>query len=205
MRRFVFAAALACAAAPAIAADIPRYGAPAPYTTQPPAVAYTWSDPYVGANLGYQWASVGNLPNNPDGIAGGVQAGYNWQSGQLVLGGEADLQGSAAEETFAPYKFSNPWFGTVRGRAGFALNNILLYATAGLAYGGGRLTFAGLSEEQTHVGWTGGGGIELGLTPNWSAKAEYLFIELSDKTYVLSGTTGGIDAHLLRFGVNYRF
>jgi outer membrane immunogenic protein len=193
------------ATTPAGAADFPRHAARGPYGAPPPAVNYGWTGPYVGANLGYQWASVGSLANDPSGIAGGVQAGYNWQSGQLVLGGETDVQASAAEDTFAPYKFSNPWFGTARGRIGFALNNVLLYATTGLAYGRGRLVFAGLSEEQTHVGWTGGGGVELGLTPNWSAKAEYLFIGLSDKTYVLSGTTSGIDSHLVRFGVNYRF
>jgi outer membrane immunogenic protein len=204
MKRIGFAAALALAAAPSIAADIPRYGAPAPYWAAPP-VAFSWSGPYVGANLGYQSASVGSLGNAPRGIAAGVQAGYNWQSGQLVFGGEADFQGSTAEDTFAPYQFSNPWFGTMRGRAGLALNNVLLYATAGLAYGRGKLVFAGLSEESTHVGWTGGAGVELGLTPNWSARAEYLFVALGDKTYVLSGTISGIDSHLLRFGVNYRF
>jgi outer membrane immunogenic protein len=202
MRRLGFAVAFVCAAAPALAADI-RYRSPAP--ALPPSVTYDWTGAYGGANLGYQSGSVGNLPNEPDGIAGGVQAGFNWQRGHLVLGGEADIQGSAAEDMFAPYKFSNPWFGTVRGRAGYALDNLLFYATAGLAYGEGRLVFAGLSEDQTHFGWTGGGGIEVGLTPNWSAKAEYLFISLSDKTYVLSSSANGIDSHFLRFGVNYRF
>jgi outer membrane immunogenic protein len=199
------AAALALAAAPAGAADFPRQPARVPYGVPSPGVTFSWTGPYLGANLGYQWGSLSPLTGEPSGIAGGVQAGYNWQFGQLVLGGEADIQGSAAEDTFAAYKFSNPWFGTVRGRLGYALSNVLLYATAGLGYGGGRLVIAGLSEDQTHFGWTGGGGIEMGLTANWSAKAEYLFISLSDKTYVLSGATSGIDSHLVRFGVNYRF
>jgi outer membrane immunogenic protein len=206
MRTVCFAAAaLALVTAPAGAADFPRQGARLPYAAPPPALAFAWTGPYVGANLGYQWGSLSPLAGEPNGIAGGVQAGYNWQFGQFVVGGEADIQASAADETFAAYKFSNPWFGTVRGRVGFSLSNVLLYATAGLGFGGGRLVIAGLTEEQTHVGWTGGGGIEFGLTPNWSAKAEYLYISLSDKTYVLSGTTTEIDSHLLRFGVNYRF
>ena len=136
---------------------------------------------------------------------GGGQVGYNWQTGQFVFGGETDLQVSGADDTFAAYKFSNPWFGTVRGRAGFAMNNILFYATAGLAYGGGKVEFAGLSESHTHLGWTGGAGIEIGFTPNWSAKAEYLYVDLSDKSYVLTGTSSGIQSNMLRFGVNYRF
>ena len=36
------------------------------------------------------------------GIAGGIQVGYNWQSGQFVFGGETDLQLSGADDTFAP-------------------------------------------------------------------------------------------------------
>jgi len=206
MRRFRFAAAaLALIAAPAGAADIPRQGARIPYAVPPPAVTFTWTGPYLGVNLGHQWSSLSPLVGEPSGITGGVQGGYNWQFGQVVVGGEADIQASAADDTFAAYKFSNPWFGTVRGRLGYAMSNVLLYATAGLGYGGGRLVIAGLSEDQTHFGWTGGGGIEVGFTPNWSAKAEYLFISLSDKTYVLSGATTGIDSHLVRFGVNYRF
>ena len=61
-----------------------------------------------------------NNPTEPSGIVGGVQAGYNLQSGQFVFGGEADINLSGADDTFAPWKFSNPWFGTVRGRAGVA-------------------------------------------------------------------------------------
>ncbi len=75
---------------------------------------YSWQGPYVGANLGYQWG-IGNNSANPSGVAGGVQAGYNVQRSQFVFGGETDLQVSGANDTFAPWKFSNPWFGTLRG------------------------------------------------------------------------------------------
>ena len=64
-----------------------------------------------------------------------MQAGYNGQFGQFVFGGETDLQVSDADDTFAPWKFSNPWFGTLRARAGFAMSNVLFYGTVGLAYG----------------------------------------------------------------------
>ena len=193
--------ALVLATWPALAADIQPYGrAPAL-----PGPGYKWSGPYFGINLGYLWGTATTLRLNPHGWAGGAQAGYNWQAGQVVFGGEADLQASAAEDTFAPFKFSNPWFGTARGRLGYAFDNVLLYATAGLAYGGGRFEIPGLSEARTHLGWAGGGGLEIGLTPNWSAKAEYLFIGLSDKTYVVSGVNSAIDSHLVRAGVSFRF
>lgn len=166
---------------------------------------YSWMGPYLGANLGYQWGETTNNPTEPSGIAGGLQAGYNFQSGQFVFGGEADIQLSGAEDTFAPWKFSNPWFGTVRGRAGVAMNNILFYATGGLAYGNLRGEVAGLSENRTALGWTVGLGMEVGLTQNWSAKVEYLYLDLTDRGYTVTGTDNGLESNLLRFGVNYRF
>lgn len=198
--RALGAAALLMMMWPAAAADMSRVGA-----ARGPAMPYNWSGAYAGVNLGYLWSAVGNLGVRPQGVAGGIQGGYNWQVGQIVFGGETDLQVSGAGDTFAAYKFSNPWFGSLRARLGFAFDNVLFYGTAGLAYGGGRLEVGGLSESRTHVGWTGGGGVEIGLTPRWSAKAEYLFTSLGDKTYVLSGVSSDIDSHLVRLGVNFRF
>lgn len=207
MRRVRFAtAALALIAAPAGAADIPRQGARLPYAAPAPAVTFTWTGPYLGVNLGHQWSSLSPLVGEPSGISGGIQGGYNWQFGQLVVGGEADIQASAAEDTFAAYKFSNPWFGTLRGRAGYAMNNILLYGTLGFAYGGIKgETTTGLSESKTHGGWAGGLGMEVGITPNWTARAEYIYMDLGDRTYAITGAANGLESNILRFGVNYRF
>lgn len=206
MKKAIFAAGLALAAATgtASAADLPRGSYAAPYAP-PPMAMYSWMGPYIGANLGYQWGSTTNNPTEPAGIQGGVQAGFNWQSGQFVFGGETDIQLSAADDTFAPYKFSNPWFGTLRGRAGFAMNNVLFYGTAGLAYGGVTGEVAGLSETRTHIGWTAGAGVEVGFTPNWSAKAEYLYVDLADRGYSVTGTNNGVESSILRLGLNYRF
>ena len=205
MGKFLLAsiAAVGLFGAPALAADLPTKAPP--HKTPIAAPPYNWSGLYVGANFGYQWGSVTHFPVSPSGPMGGIQAGYNWQSGQFVFGAETDLQGSGADDTFGAYKFSNPWFGTARARAGYAMNNILLYATAGLAYGSGRVEFAGLSESHASFGWTAGAGIEVGFTPHWSAKAEYLFVDLNDQAYVLTGTSTGIQSNMLRFGVNYRF
>ena len=82
------------------AADL-SYGSPAPYTVNQPLNMYSWAGPYLGANLGYGWGSVDNNPTNPSGFVGGVQAGYNWQSGAMVFGLEGDIQASAAADTFA--------------------------------------------------------------------------------------------------------
>jgi len=218
MKTSVFAAAVAAllvvpslfapslfAPGAATAADLVPYGQPAPYGQ--PGRGYFWQGPYVGANLGYQWGSVSNAGNDPSGVMGGIQAGYNWQFGQFVLGGETDLQLSDADDRFAGWKFSNPWFGTLRGRAGYAMNNILLYGTVGLAYGTIRAQSLalGIEESRTTYGWTAGAGLEVALTSNWSAKAEYLYIDLNDRSFALTGTDHGMSSSVLRFGVNYRF
>jgi len=195
-------AAMALTATGAGAADLYR-GAPS--YLSPPAYGYSWTGPYVGANLGYQWGSLSNSGARPSGFAGGLQGGFNWQFDQFVLGWEGDLQLSDSSDMFANYKFSNPWFGTMRGRGGFALNNILFYGTLGLAYGRGHVDVGNVSESNFHVGWTAGAGLEVGLAPHWSVKAEYLFVDLASESYGLTFSNNGLTSNLVRFGVNYRF
>jgi outer membrane immunogenic protein len=189
--------------ASAQAADFP-YGK-APYTVNQPLNMYSWAGPYIGGNLGYQWGSVTNNPTRPNGIDGGVQGGYNWQYGQFVFGGEADLQISGSTDTFAGWKFSNPWFGTVRGRGGYAMNNILFYGTAGLAFGGLNGAAFAISESHITAGWTVGLGAEVGITQNWSAKLEYLYVNLSETPFTLTTVQNGYRFNVVRLGVNYRF
>jgi outer membrane immunogenic protein len=117
------------------------------------------------------------------------------------------------------------WFGTVRGRAGVLVDpKVLLYATGGLAYGEIRtsenvgavpITF---SSTTTNVGWTIGAGIEGALGGNWTAKLEYLFVDLgkASGTYptpfaafggglLSSNFSSHITQSLLRVGANYKF
>jgi len=207
-----FATRLTCAAAALIsagwtiqakAADL--YGSRAPYTVNQPLNAYSWAGPYIGGNVGYAWGSVDNNWTKPSGFVGGVQAGYNWQQGHWVFGLEGDIQATGANDTFAPWKFSNPWFGTVRGRGGYAFNNILVYGTVGLAFGELRANTFGLTESHTNVGWTAGVGAEVGLTQNWSAKVEYLYVDLANSNFAITGMSNGYSFGTFRAGVNYRF
>lgn len=186
------------------AADL-SYRPTQPYTVNQPLNAFSWAGPYLGGNLGYAWGSVSNNATKPSGIAGGAQIGYNWQTGQWVYGVEGDIQASGAEDRFAGWKFSNPWFGTIRGRFGFALNNILVYGTGGLAFGALDADLLGRTESHTTAGWTLGAGAEVGLTPNWSAKVEYLYVDLSTQNFTLTGASNGYHFGLLRLGANYHF
>jgi outer membrane immunogenic protein len=187
-------------------ADAADYGyGRQPYTVQQPLGAYSWAGPYIGGNIGYQWGDVNNTSNSPDGFNGGVQGGYNWQYGQFVFGAEADFQASGASDRFAMWKFTNPWFGTLRGRAGFAMNNILIYGTGGLAFGNLRAETLNLSESQWAAGWTLGVGAEMGITQNWTAKVEYLYVNLNDNQFALTTLPNGYQFSVVRLGVNYKF
>jgi outer membrane immunogenic protein len=202
--RTVLGAALSLAfTSAAIAGDL---AAPNYYTAPPALLASTWVGPYLGGTLGYEWGTVNNNPTRPSGVEGGLEAGFNWQHGNFVYGGEADINLSGAEDTFAPWQFSNPWFGTVRGRGGVAIGNVLIYGTAGLAYGSLTATTPGnLSETHTSFGWVAGAGAEVGFAPHWSAKAEWLYLDLGSRNFSVTGADNGLAANLLRLGVNYHF
>jgi outer membrane immunogenic protein len=194
-----------CVTASAQAADMyARRPYAQPYTVSQP-LANSWIGPYIGGNLGYGWGDVSNNGTQPSGVLGGLQAGYNWQSGSIVYGLEGDLQLSSADDTFAPWKFSNPWFGTARGRVGYAFNNVLLYGTGGLAFGELKGQGFGFSESHSSVGYTVGAGAEFALNQNWSAKIEYLYVDLSEKHFTVTGLPNGYQFSTVRVGVNYRF
>jgi outer membrane immunogenic protein len=177
---------------------------PPPPPPPPPYLSY-WCGPYVGANIGAQFGELSDSTAKPGGILGGVQGGFNWQWGQWVAGWEADFQFSSASDSFGPFQFSNPWFGTVRGRGGIAFDSVLLYGTLGLAYGRGRIDDGNLSETNLHTGWAAGAGVEVALSRRWSVKAEYLRVDLGSENYVTTGLSHGLSSDVFRIGVNYRF
>lgn len=198
-------------AAPAFAADIAQ-----PYPTKaPPMIAepvFTWTGFYLGANAGYAWGSgeagANLLGLDPDGFLGGGQIGVNYQfDNNVVLGAEADFQGSDIKDSRFGYSTKMDYFGTVRARLGYAFGNVLPYVTGGLAWGHNEVkdTVLGLSADNTAVGWTVGGGVEYALTNNWTVKAEYLYMDLGEDYYTSIGDKSGLTANIVRAGVNYKF
>jgi outer membrane immunogenic protein len=81
----------------------------------------------------------------------------------------------------------------------------MFYGTGGLAFGELRATTFGLSESHNNAGWTAGVGAEMGFAPNWSAKVEYLYVDLSNANFVITGAQNGSRFGLIRAGVNYHF
>ena len=191
--------------ASAEAADL-NYGQRAPYTVNQPLNAYSWAGPYLGGNLGYDWGSVDNNPAKPSGFVGGVQAGYNWQYGPWVFGVEGDIQATGADDTFAPWKFSNPWFGTAARPRRLCLQQraVLRHRRSRLRRTARRRPSA-VTESHTNAGWTIGAGAEFGFAPNWSAKLEYLYVDLPTSHFAITGVSNGYSFGVVRAGVNYHF
>ena len=156
-------------------------------------------DSGIGPNLFF--LPNGNTLGSQGGVVGGAQVGYNFQFNQFLIGAETDFQGTSLSGggnntplTLFPVPLSTPnsyltpigaitganvslpWFGTVRGRVGYLFTpTLLLYGTAGFAYG--QVDAFGFNN--TRTGWTAGGGVEWMFAPHWSAKVEYLYVDLS--------------------------
>lgn len=203
----------------ALAADLPASTpAPAQY------VKTTWSGFYAGANAGYGWShmeAVGAGSADADGFVGGGQIGVNWQSGAFVLGVEGDFQGSAIRTTnslspVVSLTSKIPYFATARARLGMAVGDLLIFATGGAAYVAGDFTIAAgaisSNTSATQVTWTAGGGAEWMFAPQWSLKAEYLYIDTGNMavtlpTFLPGGftTSGRLNLQTARVGVNFHF
>jgi outer membrane immunogenic protein len=218
MKRLVLAGIGALAAVTMIgsanAADLSRRPMPAkaPAYVQ----AYNWTGAYVGINGGYGFGrSDTSIPfatggfNTSGGVVGGT-IGYNWQMGQTVFGLEGDIdwthiRGNAACGIGINCETRNDWLGTARGRLGYAFDRFLPFVTGGAAFGDikNTITTAG-SSTANKAGWTVGGGLEAALTGPWTAKVEYLYVDLG-RGASLAGADTRFNTNLVRAGVNYRF
>jgi outer membrane immunogenic protein len=208
-------------------------------------------DPNAGIDgFGLSTSFPGGLGSQSAGFIGGGQAGYNWQTGAFVLGVETDFDGSTLSKSFnnigSPFigpgglsdsltvngKTSLTWLGTTRGRVGFVAtpdNRLMIYATGGVAYGGGNSQFSVFdattgsifsgNPSSTRVGWVIGGGVEYAITNNITIKGEYLYADLGSSNFTSAGNGfaaanfPGVtvnshfdyNASIFRAGVNYKF
>jgi len=222
MKRVFFALiSLAALTGTAAAADLPPRMAPQPYYKAPAEVqVYNWTGFYIGINGGggfgrSQWDSIGSSFDVSGGLVGGT-VGYNYQFGQAVVGVEGDIDWAdinGTTNTACPFgcKTTDNWLSTVRGRLGYAADRFMPFVTGGAAFGDIRAStpgFAGASN--TNAGWTVGAGLEFAIAGNWTAKAEYLYVDLGKFNCGISCGAIATDnvsftTNIVRAGVNYRF
>jgi outer membrane immunogenic protein len=224
----IFAGLLATGSADkAFAADL----AYKPADPVAPAVSpvFDWTGPYVGLHAGYGWGREhDNLSENGtgggatadhfslSGFVGGAHAGYNYQfSSPFVIGVEGDidytdLNGSHRFTTPAPggkMKFKTTWQGSARLRAGYAFDNLLIYATGGVAFSGGEVKVLGVSDDNTHIGWTIGAGAEYAFTQNWIGRVEVRYSDFNGKKYSTPVGPAKVDFNqtTATLGISYKF
>src|SRR5215510_7791726 len=227
------AAVAALAAGPASAADIP-------VKAPPRSMVANWTGCHIGGQVGFMRSEDTRLVFGQTaltdasdqfrfgGALAGGQIGCDWQTtSNLVLGIEGDIAWTSAGETVLDianttynFRFEQDWLATVRGRIGITLGSSgLLYLTGGGAWANLSLAgyqpltpFASASQELTKSGWTVGTGYEVKLTPAWSFKTEYLYVDLGTPSFFSPGAPviGSemhlrLREHIFRAGLNWHW
>jgi outer membrane immunogenic protein len=232
-RRFIAAAAtIAATTGQVLAADLPMPNLAPPL----PAAVYNWTGFYLGINGGFgtgnsNWSdgpigTTGSFPTS--GFLVGGTAGINYQIGEYVFGIEGDgdwtnLNGNSGSTCGAISAVLTPpvscqtqsqWLATVRGRVGYAFDRILLYGTAGAAFGNIQtgLNPPSTFDSSVEAGWTVGAGLEFAFAQNWTGKVEYLFVDLPNGSCTTVGNCGGaagsivsFNENIIRAGLNFKF
>ncbi len=194
------------------------------------ATYFDWTGVYAGAHTGYGFGGFGPgtnplplqgafFPHSITGLIGGYQAGYNLQlPNNIVIGAEADVSFASPPDrpklTPAPFNTTFDYFGTVRGRAGYAFGTLLPYVTGGLAFGATHIDLNDGADNiiaqkaRAHFGWVAGAGVEFAVGGPWSGKIEYNYIDLGARTYGLADVplpNANVDPRVqtIKLGMNY--
>jgi outer membrane immunogenic protein len=221
-----------------------------PYKAAPVASVYNWTGFYLGGTAGGGIANSSHL--DADNFEGGntkfqeafgavgLTAGYNYQFGHTVLGVEGDFNWATIDKStqfvnnrdLGTTSFNMDQYATLRGRAGLAFEQTLIYATAGLAFAHvrnttsfGDNTFAQASENKWKTGLAVGAGLEFALSHNWTLKGEYMLMAFANSDATINTVDPGSSdnglsscanarpcrmnysesVQLARIGLNYKF
>jgi outer membrane immunogenic protein len=215
-------------AASALAADLPQ---PMPPPPQAPAMyvpaavpVYNWGGIYIGLNGGYDFGhsdwtggAISSGTFSTSGFVVGGTLGFNYQWDALVVGAETDLDytgvsGDGPASFCINCKTSNDWLGTTRARAGWAVDRILFYGTAGVAYGNVQASAFNTTNSSTEIGWTAGAGVEAAFTDNLTARIEYLYVDLSSGSCTtacgappFATQSVSFEQSVIRAGIDFKF
>ena len=224
LRQFAVAAVLMVgAAAPGVAQAADVYNAPPPpaFDVPPPPPQDLFAGWFIGATLGgatadFDFSETSGVID-ASGFLGGVTGGYNWQNGPIVIGLEGDVLASdvSGDRRFnGGLNQANPSIDTmadVRLRAGVTVvPQVLVFATLGAAWADASLDITGpggRSKDGTFFGWSVGGGAEVALSSNWSARFDYQFTDFDSETVSYPGGDVNFDPDMstYRGSLIYKF
>jgi outer membrane immunogenic protein len=215
-------AALLLTSTSAFAADL----APQP---MPIAPVFSWTGFYAGVHAGAVFSDAkatdtlfgARAKFNNTGFIGGGHVGYNEQfDNNIVIGLEGDIDYSSLSKTTSEFfggtpgtaKFQSDWQGSVRARAGYALDQFLPYVTGGVAFGDEKFSvevpgIGGASQSKTRVGWTAGGGVEYAIDQNWIVRGEVRYTDFGNQNITLLGdpVKTRFNEVTTELGVSYKF
>lgn len=220
-RLFIVAGVLMSLSSAGLAADMPVKARVAA-----PVSLFDWNGFYVGGSLGGAWndpevtfnGGAKSTGIKDSAVIGGGHVGYNWQSGNFLIGLEAnwlatglDKFGACPNAALAcGFKIPSVW--TVGPRIGFvsgASNNLLWYLSGGYAQGTVKTPLPSIADDSgssTNHGWALGAGLEWMFAPNWIAGVEYMHIDLKDKLQpVIEPRRAGSDIDMVQFRLSYKF
>ena len=161
-------------------------------------------------------AGLGNqiLRLESEGFLGGAQGGWNYQMGRFVLGAEldfsfADINSNNATNTLGNVSSSTPWIATATTRLGYTWDRFLVYGKVGAAFAQFDYNINNLTASETRVGFTVGTGLEWAVAGNWSAKAEYNYLDFGRSAVNFDNSNVSLDIDqrisVIKAGINYRF
>ena len=171
-----------------------------------------WKGFYFGGHLGLAMAEadvslagIDIIGFDDDAFAGGIHVGYNWQRGNIVYGVEVDYTWTGADAEVLDYEIASlDGLGSVRGRLGYAINDLLLYTTAGFAWKD--VDVVGDVIDLDETGYVIGAGAEWKFGHKYSLKAEALHYRFEDD---VDGTRGLVeidtDVTVVRTGLSIHF
>jgi outer membrane immunogenic protein len=179
------ASLLALGVVGAQAADLTYEPAPAPVVEAAPA-AFNWTGFYLGVHAGaaitdFDYSSpfvAGTASDDNTGFLGGVQAGYNWQFDNIVIGAQTDFAYTSAKISDGGFENKLEWLGSTTARVGYAFDNLLVYGKGGVAYGSSK---------------------------NITGLVEYNYVDLGSQDYFDNAVSADITSNVIKAGLNYKF
>lgn len=231
MKKLLATTAFCLLCASAFAADLPVRTAPPAPGPLTAATAFSWTGFYVGADVGinlFTEKGPANSTTRDEGFVGGAFAGYNAQFGSLVIGLEADIEGTGGVSNGF---YTNGWKpaggysseiglqGSIRARVGYAFQNVLYYVTGGVAMADVDTSYYAGSLRQnfsdTATGWTLGFGVDWAFYPNWVARFEYRYADFGSFSndpntawapiFIDTRARQELSSQAFRFGIAYKF